>query len=64
MKQREGRPGQKKKSGPSGVSRRDDRAGRPPKPLTRPAATSEAAVPAAVVRPLMTRSGERPTERV
>ncbi|PDT01140.1 SAM-dependent methyltransferase [Rhizobium chutanense] len=68
MKQKERRPGQKKTSGPSGESRRDDRAGRPPKPVVRPAAAREtareAAVPAAIERPLMTRSGERPTERV
>ncbi|MGO7204796.1 class I SAM-dependent rRNA methyltransferase, partial [Rhizobium ruizarguesonis] len=48
MKQREGRPGQKKTSGPSGESRRDDRAGRPPKPVARPAATREAVREAAV----------------
>ncbi|PDT28744.1 SAM-dependent methyltransferase [Rhizobium sp. L9] len=68
MKQRERRPGQKKTSGPAGESRRDDRAGRAPKPVARPAATRdtvrESATPAAVLRPLMTRSGDRPAERV
>ncbi|SCB57727.1 23S rRNA (cytosine1962-C5)-methyltransferase [Rhizobium aethiopicum] len=69
MKQRERRPGQKKTSGPAGESRRDDRAGRPAKPVARPAAAREAvretpAAAAIVSRPLSMRTGERPLERV
>ena len=65
LRQKERRPDQK---APSGYRRSDERANRPTKPTAKLAASQEAAretaVPAAIERPLKTKAGERPAERV